>query len=141
MIRVPEFAPTLQSAAELRELSAFSHLRNQELLELLDDGEWVKVAPGDAVIEQGDVGDSFYAVGSGQVEVRRDGAVVDVVGPGAFFGEIALLYDVPRTATVVARTAARLFRLRRSGFDRLVAQAFKGGELRTTVPVARPPAR
>jgi len=129
MIHVPEFAPSFQEAAELKEISCFAHLEPDELTDLLDHGEWVNLTPGETAIRQGDVGDSFYAIRSGQVEVERDGQVVAALGAGGFFGEVALLTDVPRTATVRARTPVRAYRLDRDGFDRLVAGAFKKGTL------------
>jgi CRP-like cAMP-binding protein/Zn-dependent protease len=129
MIHIPDFAPTLQEAAELKEISCFEHLEADELTELIDRGSWINIAPGETVIEQGDVGDAFYAIRSGQVEVERDGEVVGALGAGKFFGEVALLLDVPRTATVRARTPVRAYRLDRPGFDALVADAFKKGTL------------
>jgi CRP-like cAMP-binding protein/Zn-dependent protease len=129
MIHVPDFVPTLQEAAELRGISCFEHLEPDELGELLEHGEWVNLAPGDVVMEEGDVSDDFYAIRSGQVDVVRDGEVVDTMGAGRFFGEVALLLDVPRTATVRARTPVRAYRLARQGFDALVADAFKKGTL------------
>jgi CRP-like cAMP-binding protein len=80
-------------------------------------------------VVQGEAGDAFYAIGSGQVEVEEDGRPVPGLGPGAYFGEIALLLDTPRTATVRARTMVRAYRLDREGFDRLLAGAFKRGTL------------
>ncbi|MGQ0671004.1 MAG: cyclic nucleotide-binding domain-containing protein [Actinomycetota bacterium] len=130
MIHVPDFAPTLQAAAELRELSCFATLDPNELSQVLEHGEWVNLAPGEVVFEQGDVGDSFFAVRSGQVDVVEDGELVRTMGPGSYFGEIALLRDVPRTATVAARTPVRAFRLDREGFDRLVSGAFRHGTLK-----------
>ena len=129
MINVPDFAPTLQAAVELKEISCFAHLEPDELGELIEQGEWVSLSPGEVVIEQGAVGDAFYGIRSGQVDVERDGETVGTLGAGRFFGEIALLLDVPRTATVRARTPVRAFRLDRSGFDTLVADAFKKGTL------------
>jgi CRP-like cAMP-binding protein len=81
------------------------------------------------VIQEGETGDSFFAIGAGQVDVFEQEALLRTLGPGAYFGEVALLLDIPRTATVVAKTPVRLYRLRREGFDRVVARAFKKGTL------------
>jgi CRP-like cAMP-binding protein len=137
MIHVPEFAPTLQAVNDLRELSAFSHLEPDQLNELLEHGEWVNVPPGETIIEQGEAGDAFYAIRSGQMEVLKDGEQVGTVGPGSYVGEIALLLDVPRTATVRARTPVRAYRLDREGFDALVGDAFRKGSLETKVSLSR----
>jgi CRP-like cAMP-binding protein/Zn-dependent protease len=137
MIHVPEFAPTLQAVSELRELPSFAYLEPDELTELLELGEWVNVQPGEIVVEQGAVGDAFYAIRSGQVDIVKDGEVVNTLGPGQFFGEVALLLDVPRTATVRARTPVRAYRLTREGFDRLIARAFKKGTLNPQMPQDR----
>jgi CRP-like cAMP-binding protein len=132
-IDVPAFKLTLQTLAELRDMPAFSTLDTEELSELLDHGRWVTAVPGDVLVEQGATGDAFYAIRSGQAEVIRDGATIGTLGPGSHFGEIALLRDVPRTASVVARTPLRSFRLDREGFDRVVRQAFSQGTLKMPV--------
>ena len=111
MVHVPEFQPTLQQAAELRGLPPFASLGSTEIAMILDHGRWLNVAPGEVFVEQGQPGDAFYVIGTGQVEVIRDGQVVNTLGPGSHFGEVALLADVPRTATVIARTPTRVFRL------------------------------
>lgn len=129
MAHVPVFAPTIQAIADLKELAPFAHLEPDELSDLVRQGQWVNVAPGEAVVEEGEAGDSFFAIGSGQVEVYERGELLRTLGPGAFFGEVALLLDIPRTATVVAKTPVRLYRLGREGFDRVVARAFKKGTL------------
>jgi CRP-like cAMP-binding protein/multisubunit Na+/H+ antiporter MnhG subunit len=137
MVHVPEFAPTLEAVAELRALPAFAALEPDELSEILAHGRWVNVTPGKAILEQGEAGDAFYAIASGQVEVVEDGTLVRTLGPGAHFGEIALLEKVPRTASVVARTPVRAFRLDRGGFDGLMAGAFRKGTLKPSSNVDR----
>ncbi len=129
-VDVPEFGPTLQAVADLRAVPAFATLEPDELAATVDHGEWINVPPGQEIVRQGDVGDAFYAIGSGRVEVVKDGTVVRALGPGGHFGEIALLQDVPRTASVVARTPVRAFRLDREGFDGLLAKAFRTGTVR-----------
>ena len=74
------------------------------------------VAAGTEVVTQGDHGDRFYAVHHGEADVLVDGFVVGSVGPRGSFGEKALLRDVPRTATVRARTAMGLVALQREDF-------------------------
>jgi MFS family permease len=70
-----------------------------------------RVSTGTRIIDQGEVGDRFYVVAQGQVEIVRDGEVVNVIEPGGYFGEIALLRDVPRQASAVARADSELFAL------------------------------
>ena len=126
-VALPEFAPTLYELADLRGLPPFAHLPASELLRLRQHGTWQNVPPGAAVVEQGDVGDAFYAVADGQFEVLVDGQRVGSCEPGGHFGELALLADAPRAATVRSLTPARVFRLERTGFEQLLADAFRGG--------------
>jgi len=128
-IDLPDLEPTLQQLAELRRLNCFGNMGTQQLAEVLDRGAWVAFAPGQEVMRQGDIGDAFYAISSGQVDIVRDGAVINTIGSGSYFGEVALLMDVPRTATVVSRTPVRAFRMGREGFDQLVGDAFRRGTL------------
>ena len=64
-------------------------------------------SPGDRIMSEGAAGDDFYLVVEGQVDVDVGGQVVKRLGPGDYFGEIALLYRTPRTASVTAVTALR----------------------------------
>ncbi len=132
---VPEFLPTLQEIAELRALPAFAHLGSVELDALVETGEWMNFPPGHVLMTQGDPGDDFYALGSGRVEIIREGVKTRERGPGEHVGELALLLDQPRIATVRAITPVRAFRLDRAGFDRLLRDAFRRGKLRPNLAV------
>jgi len=76
----------------------------------------VAVAAGDTVFRQGDHGDRFYVVEDGRCEIAIDGEKVSDAWPGETFGEIALLRDVPRTATVTAVEDTKLLALERDDF-------------------------
>jgi cAMP-dependent protein kinase regulator len=121
-IDAPTFAPTMQAFAELRALPVFRTLATTDLALVLEHGSWLTPIAGEVLIRQGEPGDAFYAIGTGQVDVVRDGSPVTMLGPGDHFGEVALLTDEPRNATVTAHTAMRVFRLDRQGFIDVVAR-------------------
>jgi CRP-like cAMP-binding protein len=72
--------------------------------------------PGAVVVAEGEVSDRFYVIESGEVRVSRAGAVLRTEAAGDFFGEIGLLRDVSRTATVTAIAPTRLYALDRADF-------------------------
>jgi len=124
-MRAPDFGPTLQSFVELRELGPFRRLSSDELATILEHGTWTRHAPGHVVIAQGEPGDAFYAIAAGRADVDIDGRRIKELGPGDHFGELALLDDAPRSASVIARTPMRAFRLDREGFDAVIAHGFR----------------
>jgi CRP-like cAMP-binding protein len=76
----------------------------------------MKVPAGTELIRQGDVGDAFYILEAGAMEAVIDDVAVRPLGPGDSFGEIALLRDVPRTATIRATRASIVLALDREHF-------------------------
>ncbi len=97
--RVPMFAP-LSLAVKERLAAGLSS---------------VSVAAGEVLINAGDIGDRFYIVGDGELEIDA-GSLPAVARANDYFGEIALLRDVPRTATIAATRDSRLFALNRATF-------------------------
>ncbi len=73
-------------------------------------------AAGTTVIREGDVGREFWVVDSGELDVDQGGLPIAHLGPGASFGELALIRDIPRTASVVASTDVALLALDREAF-------------------------
>ncbi len=100
----------------LRSNAIFAPLPPTTLEQLADALEEKRVGAGEEVVRQGDHGDRFYLVDEGKLEVIIDGRPAQWLGPRDSFGEIALLRDVPRTATVRAGTDAVLYALERSEF-------------------------
>jgi MFS family permease len=76
--------------------------------------------PGDAVTVEGQAGDEYHLLVSGEVEVTIGGEMVRTMGPGSSFGEIALLRDVPRTASVTCTTDVTLLSIQRDEFLEIV---------------------
>ena len=100
----------------LRSIPIFAPLSAPVLESLASQLVLVEARAGETIIEQGDQGDRFYVIASGEVGVEVDGKVQATQGPGDYFGEIALLRDVPRTATVRAKTDVELDALERDDF-------------------------
>jgi len=104
----------------LKRAPLFEGLSRKELVELARVSEDLEVPPGKVLCKEGDVGHEFFVIVDGEVEVTRNGKRVATRGGGEFFGEIALLEETRRTATVTAKTPLRFFVLARSDFRRLV---------------------
>ena len=102
--------------ALLRSLRMFSLLPPATLESLGRALEPVAVDADTDVIVQGDEGDLFYVIADGEVDVLIDGTRIATLGRGTAFGEVALMHDVPRTATVRTRRPVHLLTLDRAAF-------------------------
>ena len=114
---------------ELKDIErAFPEEPKEIAAETASRADLVVFAPGDLIIREGEAGDKFYMVIRGEAEATQrgpDGAqvVVGRFGPGDYFGEIGLLSDAPRIATVRARTPLEVMALDRETFGRLMANS------------------
>jgi MFS family permease len=103
--------------AMLAGIPMFAVLAQRVIERLARDLVTTTAGVGTAVIIEGDSGDAFYVIESGQLQVTQgSGRVLRVLGPGDWFGEIALLRDIPRTSTVTALTDVTLQSLGRTAF-------------------------
>ena len=128
--------PTAQLKA-LRAIEMFAPLPAPTLEALAASLQLVPVAAGETVFRQGDHGDRFYIVETGEIEIEIDGRVANVLEPGDHFGEIALLRDIPRTATARARKETQLYALERDAFLGAVTGHAGSTEAAETVVAAR----
>jgi MFS family permease len=117
----------------LREHPIFAPLPIDTLERLSHDLVSITPAPGEEVVTQGEPGKRFYMIAAGEVEVQIDGAFRRNQAEGECFGEIALLNDVPRTATVTALGGCRLLALERHHFVSAVTGHRRSGEAAATV--------
>ena len=107
------------AADELRILGAipiFSPLPGASLEQVAQRLVPLRHDPGTVIVRKGEAGDRFYVIAEGDIEVSDDDRVISELGPGSYFGEISLLRDVPRTATVTAKTTVVLYALDRDDF-------------------------
>jgi CRP/FNR family transcriptional regulator, cyclic AMP receptor protein len=98
----------------------FAGLSRHELIDLAKATEDMEVAEGKALTREGESGREFFVIIDGEVSVTKEGNEIRRMGPGDFFGEIALVEDTPRTATVTAVTPLRFFVLTRQSFRSLL---------------------
>jgi MFS family permease len=116
LARLDAAPPRPRELELLRGIPIFSPLSPPVLEQLATRLTPVHAEAGEDIVRRGDHGDRFYVVSSGEIEIVLDGETPRRESSGAYFGEIALLRDVPRTATVRAATDVELFALDRDDF-------------------------
>jgi Major Facilitator Superfamily/Cyclic nucleotide-binding domain len=109
--RVPE-----QVFELLRGLDLFAPLPMATVETLAVRSRHESAEPGAEIIRLGDRGDTFFVIAAGDVAIVKHGVVQRIERTGEYFGEIALLHDTPRTATVLANTAVELLAIDRADF-------------------------
>jgi MFS family permease len=133
-------APAPSEQVELlRRIPIFAPLAAPQLERLARALIEVRVEPGAPVFEEGERGEHFYVIAVGRAEVEIGDERVRILEAGDFFGEIALLRDVPRTATVRALTPLRLFALDREAFVTTVTGHPTSAEAAGSIVAARLP--
>ena len=109
--------------AHLTEVPFFSSLSKREIQEIARATDEIDVKQGEVLAREGDVGQEFFVIIDGSAEVVRGSERIAELGKGDFFGEMALVGDEPRMATVSATAPMRVAVMSRSafrGFDRMM---------------------
>jgi MFS family permease len=130
-------APELQELRILAAVPIFAPLPGGTLEHVAARLVPLRLEAGTVIVREGDAGDRFYIVAEGELDVTQSGAALTQLAPGGYFGEIALLRDVARTATVVARTDVVLYALDRDDFLAAVTGHPQSAEAAETVMAAR----
>lgn len=107
----------------LRGVPLFANLDEDELTEIGRHADEVSVPEGQVLVTQEATGNSFYVIIEGRADVIRDGQKLAELGDGDFLGEMALLEDLPRSATVIATTPIRLLEMHRRDFSSVLDDA------------------
>jgi CRP-like cAMP-binding protein len=103
-------------AVVLADLPLFEGLSKRQLGKIAGLGVARRLPPLTSIVTKGDTGDAFFVIITGEAVVRRPGRRNVPLGPGDFFGEMALLDGAPRAATVEAKTEVEVMLIPRSGF-------------------------
>jgi CRP-like cAMP-binding protein len=98
----------------------FSACSKRELQVVAKKVERVAVPDGTTLVVEGAAGTEFFVIVDGSARVVRHGREVTILGPGSFFGDLALLDRAPRNASVIAETPMELAKLNQRGFDELL---------------------
>jgi putative ABC transport system ATP-binding protein len=116
---------TVRICLFLQKVPLFSGLTPARLVEVAENMKEEAHPPGSYLIRQGEVGDKFYLIKKGDVEVYVDDGTAShltaTLGAGEVFGEVALLEDKPRNATVVTKDAVEVYTLSKQGFHQALA--------------------
>lgn len=116
LLQVRARPPETRALALVRGTPLFAHLSEPALEQMANALVPVEAPAGTVIVREGEPGDHFYLIDKGRVAVTRSGTRVRELAPGGWFGELALLRNEPRSMTVMARDAVRLYALDRAHF-------------------------
>ncbi len=122
---VREGIPDSEKFVALKGVDLFAELSDGELWELAKAGTWARIPRGESIIEEGQMGKSFYFLGDGQVKVTRGGRLLNVIGKRECFGEMAYIRGgaTPRQATVETITDVLLAQFDPEAIERISVSA------------------
>ena len=95
---------TVTTAATLKKVPLFADLNDKELAEIAGSMRERRFSAGDTVTQEGAAGVGFFVIEAGEADITVDGQPKGTIGPGDYFGEVALLTGSDRTATITAKT-------------------------------------
>jgi len=104
----------------IKRVPLFSSASKAELTEIASIADEIDLPAGKAVIEEGDAGREFFVLIEGTADVTRGGKRVASIGPGDFFGEIALIAKTPRNATITTTSPVRALVITDRAFKQLL---------------------
>jgi CRP-like cAMP-binding protein len=107
----------------IRKVPLFSRLSKTELKDLAMLADEIDLRDGKEMTRQGHAGREFFVLLEGTADVRKNGRKINTLGPGDFFGEIALVSREPRTATVTATSPVRTLVITDRSFRRLLDES------------------
>jgi CRP/FNR family transcriptional regulator, cyclic AMP receptor protein len=109
-----------QKVELIRKVPLFAHCSKRELEQIAQIADEIDLREGKEMTTQGGRGREFFVLLEGDADVTKDGRRINTLGGGDFFGEIALVSDSPRTATVTATTPVRALVITDRSFRRLL---------------------
>lgn len=101
----------------------FAHCSKKELRAIASLADELDLPEGKVLIKEGDRGREFFVLLEGRADVQRKGKSIDTLRNGDFFGEVALVSDAPRNATITAQTPLRVLVIVDRDFKRLLTDA------------------
>jgi CRP/FNR family transcriptional regulator, cyclic AMP receptor protein len=104
----------------IKKVPLFSRLSTRRLREVASLADEIDLPAGKVLAKEGDRGREFFALLEGEVEVEQGGRLIRTMDAGDFFGEIALVTKMPRTATVIAKTDVRVLVITERDFGTLL---------------------